>query len=228
MNKIIMVLCALFCCTAQVQAASKEIKEYGIVLLLPEIYADEAKKVNAEIAAQINPEANLPNVFHVTLFQGHFAENKIYNLFEELKKQNFRKVKIGMESKFEVAQDLYINWPVIKNDDLKNLHIEVVKIANPYHRGVLKRYADSYSELDKKQKEQVDIYGMSGLFDEYKPHVTLFYFSGKNPGIKNFIKDLAPKITDKVKGVEATYLAIAELGVSGNIEQVLFKIELGQ
>ncbi|MES2961790.1 MAG: hypothetical protein V4694_05345 [Pseudomonadota bacterium] len=228
MKKIIMFLCTLFCCTTEAQAASKTIKEYGIVLLLPEVFADEAKKVNAEIASQIHPEANLLNVFHVTLFQGRFAESKIYNLFQELKKQNFRKVRITMDSKFEIAQDRYISWPLVKNDDLKNLHIEVVKIANPYHQGVLKRFADSYSELDKKQKEQVDNYGMSGLFDEYNPHVTLFYFPAKNSGIKNFIKDLSPQITKKVKGVDATYLAIAELGVNGNIEHVLFKIELGR
>ena len=225
MKKLISIL---ICCSIYSKALAQEVyKEYGIALILPPEYSIEAQKMNKEIAAQVPTATNMPNVFHVTLFQGCFAETKIGKLYLELKNQNFKKIKIRLAPEIKTAEDHYINWSVHKSKELQNLHKAAVKIANPYHQGILARYLDSINELNKKQRSQVVIYGMSGLLDEYNPHVTLFYFAKKSSEIKNIAKKISPpKLTKGSPAPEAYSIAIAELGYNGNIEKVLYSIEL--
>jgi 2'-5' RNA ligase len=200
-------------------------KEYGILLLLPEEYFSEAQKMNEEIAAQSRIVENLPNIFHITLFQGRFGENKIEDLYQELKNQNFRKVKIITKSKITTTDGRYINWVVKKNDEIKDLHRQVLEIANPYHQGTLVLYIDSYASLNQKQQKQVESYGMAGVLDEYNPHVTLFYFTQKNSDIDIIAGKISPP-RFMWKNFTATQMAIAELGYDGNIKQILYKIDL--
>ncbi len=213
----------LFCCMFSAQTWAQEgYKEYGIVLLLPDEYALEAQKMNREIFMQIPEIENLPNVFHVTVFQGRFAESDVYALYKKLKNQKFKSVRITLTPEIKTAEGRYINWQVQKNYELTNLHNKVVKIANPYRYGMLFRYAVSYEDLSEKQRSQVDKYGMAGVFEEYDPHVTLFYFSEKNPEIDELAEKITPPTIVPLSKTYKASLAIAELGYSGNIEKILY------
>jgi 2'-5' RNA ligase len=195
-------------------------KEYGIALLLPKKYSSQAKEMNQKIAAQTSA-TNLPNVFHITLFQGNFSQKNVKKIYFELKKQNFRKIKITLESEITSAEQRFINWQVAKNEELQNLHKKIVQVAAPYHDGILARYSNAY-DLSENQRQQLEMFGMSGVLENYNPHVTLFY-SQKNPEIAEIAKDFWLL---KDESFEASSLAIVELGYSGNVEKIFRLIDL--
>jgi len=225
MKKILLILG--FCATITPAWADNNYKEYGIALALPQRHVEAAQKMHEEIYARLSLTQNLPNVFHITLFQGRFLQGQVNELFLELKKQHFKKVKIKLKQKIEVEQDRYITWPVKKNNDLEKLHKNVVTLLNSYHHGIMSRYIDSYNSLNKKQQQQIEKYGMAGVLGEYNPHVTLFFFTKKNSNAEIIGRQISiAKINQGFQGVDASQLVIGELGYNGNIENILYKIEL--
>jgi 2'-5' RNA ligase len=212
----------LFCFMINHQAGAQDYKEYGIVLIVPEEYYTKALKMNHEIAMQVPEIENTPNVFHVTLFHARLAEDEVFDLYKKLKKQNFKKVKIEPEPIIKSVEGQYIIWQVKKTNELKNLHKQVVKIANNYRHGMVFRYAVSYDELSEQQRQKVDKYGVIEVLDEYNPHVTLFYFPQKNPDVEEIADKISPPdITREIKGLKGS-MAIVELGYEGNAERVLY------
>ena len=232
MKKLIGIFSILACCVIYSQTAYSKVeskekdshKEYGIALILPKEYSIEAQRMNLEVAKQVPKMANLQKTFHVTLFQGRFLPNQIEEIYQKLVSQNFKKIQIELEPKIKAEKDSCINLPVIRNEDLQNIHTKVVAIANPYHDGVLARYADSYNELSKRQQQQISVYGMPELFDEYDPHVTLFYFSKKTSDLGKIVEKISPP--SFIQKQEVSSMVIAELGYNGNIKKVLYEIEL--
>lgn len=216
----------IYCLTCSRALAQKDYKEYGIALVLPKTYSIEAQKMNQKIAEQV-PTKNLPNVFHVTLFQGNFTKNKMTQLLQDLRSQHFTTVTIAPEHKIKSEKQRYINWSVKKSEQLQSLHERIVKIASPYHLGALSRFVDSYNDLSEKQRQQVEIHGMAGVLDEYEPHVTLFYFPQENSEIKKIVKKiLPPKFTPEFQELESRSIVIGGLGYNGNIEKIFYEIEL--
>lgn len=227
MKKILPLLFILLYCTFAEKSFAQEVKEYGIVLLLPKQYQSQAQKMTNEIAHQSKGAATFTNQYHISLFQGRFAINKVPELVADLKKQNFKKLRVTLGDKVEPRNNLYINWMPKPNDDLNELHKKIVKIANPYRLGVLARFMERYGELDAKGRNQVVEYGMSGVMEDYQPHVTLFYFQNKNfrsTEIASKIK--LPDDGHQINCCDATKIAIAELGFNGNIEKILQEIDL--
>jgi len=226
MKNLIKNFLLILCFMIHNQALAKDgYKEYGIALILPKEYFTEAQRMNKEIAVQMPDVVNLPNVFHVTLYQGRFLDNQIKELYQELKNQNFSKIKIQLDSTIKTVEDCYINWPVKKNQELENLHKKIVEIATPYHHGILFRYSDRYNKLSKKQQKQATLYGMPELLENYNPHITLFYLSEENSEIKNIAKKISPtKLSQNSQ--ESASIAIGEIGYNGNMVRILHRIEL--
>ena len=234
MKNLIRILVILICCAincnnalAHKKNSDGERREYGIVMILPQEYFGEAEKLNKEISNKIPTTTNLPNVFHVTLFQGCFAKNKVEEIYQKLKSQNFEKIKISFKPEIKTSEGLYITWQLEKNRDIKNLHRKVIEIANPYHLGPLNRYLDSFQDFEEMRRQQVAIYGMPGVLSEYDPHATLFYFAKKNLLAEKIAKEIVPpKITSKDKWQEVASIAIVELGYVGNAERVVYEVGL--
>lgn len=232
MKKLIGIFSVLACCVIYSQAAYSKVeskqkdirKEYGIALVLPKEYSIETQRINLEIAKQVPKMANLQKTFHVTLFQGRFLPNQIEEIYQKLVSHNFKKIQIELELKIKAEKDSYINLPVLRNQDLQNIHTKVVGVANPYHEGVIARYADSYNDLNKRQQQQISVYGIPGLFDEYDPHVTLFYFSKKTSNLEKIVEKIS--LPSFIQKQEVSSIVIAELGYNGNIKKVLHEIEL--
>ncbi len=224
MKILIKILLFLFLCGIAAKSWSdQKCREYGVALLMPQEYLQEAQRINNEIVAQIRKE-NLPNVFHITLFQGCFFRSDIDELYQKVKSWRLKAIKIALVKEIKGLEKKYINWPVYNNNALNDLHILMLNNFGPQHHGALARYIDSYRELNAKQRRQVDFYGVAGVLDEYAPHVTLFYFANKNSEIDDIIKNIAPpRFGDEVM---AGTVAIGELGYNGNMEKVLYSVEL--
>lgn len=228
MKKLIKILSILIFCIIQNNAlADDDYKEYVIALVLPKEYAAQAQVMNQEVVTQVPLIATLPNIFHITLYQGRFSKNEIEGIYQKLAYQNFPRIRINLEPKIKITESRFINWQVKKSAELQEIHNVVVSIASLYHHGILSRYLDSYNGLSGKQQQQVDKYGMYGLLDEYDPHVTIFYFPQKNPQIQNIARKVnPPKSNEEFHGVPAGSIVIGEIGYSGNIEQGLYEIRL--
>jgi len=225
MKNVILIFFILISCAISKQGFAQD-KEYGIAIRLPKEYFTAAQKMNRAISAQ-EASPNSRNVFHITLFQGRFDQNKIDELQKTLRAQHFEKFRITFGLEIKTAQNLYINWIPKENNELKKMHHRVVEIANSYRLGILSRYIDSYGDLTKEQRQQVVKYGMPGLFDDYEPHLTLFYFDKKNSEIEKIANKISvPENGHEINCCDATTLLIAEIGYRGNIEKVLYEIEL--
>ncbi len=226
-----LLLTAIFYFSYSGSAISKiTCKEYGIALLLPDNYVTEAQRLSDQISRKLF-QRNLDNHFHITLYQGCFAEDQIREIFKKLSDQKFAAPGIKMSSDIEFQDKKYINWNVLENEKLKDLHSKVVITAAPYHQGILKRLADNNQKFDSKTQKQIDQYGVNGVLENYKPHVTLFYLPATNLEAKdlineNFIKDLTPTSTSTSNETAANNLVIGEIGYDGNLVNIIDKIVL--
>jgi len=198
-------------------------KEYGIALLLPEEYVGEAQRLSDQISRKL-PKENLPNHFHITLYQGNFSESGLREIFKKLSDQNFISPRISMDSKIKYEDKKYINWNVKENKELEELHSKILKIASPYHQGILKRMIDNYQKFDSETQKQIDKYGVNAVADNYKPHVTLFYLPSENPEVPDLIENIIP--VENVEKAVADSLVIGEIGYDGNLINIIDKIHL--
>lgn len=201
-------------------------KEYVIALLLPDEYVVEAQKLNDKISRKLSCQ-NLTNRFHITLYQGRFSESQIQEIFKKLSANNFIPPRITMESKIKYEEKKYINWNVVENKELNNLHYEVLRIAAPYHQGALKRTIDNYQKFDLNKQKQIDEYGVNAVLSDYKPHVTLFYLPSEDLRVESAIRDVDLSIINNGE-VLANNLVIGETGYDGNLTNIVNQLDLSK
>lgn len=211
-------------CIPQVLATEKNIKEYGIVIFPEEKCEKEAEKLNINIAKILNNLKNVKNHWHVTLYHGAYEKNDLNEIYNKLKRLQLKPFTLNF-TKIYSTSDRWIDLGTEKTEYLKNLHTSVVQLASPYHKGPLARSKDVYKDLTSEQREQVDNYGVSGILAMYNPHMTLFY--QYPPNIK--LQQAAITIKDHFKNgmvCKASKIVLGELGYNGNIEKIIYSINI--
>ena len=110
-----------------------------------------------------------------------------------------------------------------KNPVLTKLYRKIVKFTDSCFQGALVRAYDVYHALSEKHKTHVDEHGVYGIFEDYRPHMTLFYQYPSSPKLQEAAKQIAKTV--KPMKCKAQKLAIAELEYNGNISKIIFSVE---
>ncbi|AVP87742.1 hypothetical protein phytr_8090 [Candidatus Phycorickettsia trachydisci] len=202
----------------------KEVREYGIAVIPEAKCYKLASKLNQKISKLLPQFKNLPNIWHITLYQGAFEESDLVKIESEILKLNIKKFDITL-TKFYTTADRWVDWGVEKTDIFDVLHRKVVNIASRYHLRPLNRVQDMLDGIEGEIKKQIDMYGTFGLMNFYKPHMTLFYLYPPSKSISKI-----PQIIEdgRYEGVscKSDKLIIGELGYNGNIIRVVNVINL--
>jgi len=200
------------------------VKEYGIAIILEKKCCKLAQKLNQDISKLLPQFKNLPNIWHITLYQGAFKESDLLKIESAILDLNIKKFDIKF-TKFYTTADRWVDWGVEKTDILDVLHRRVVNIISPYHLRPLNRVQDILDGIEEKMKKQIDMYGTFGLMNFYKPHMTLFYLYPPSKSIRKI-----PQIIEdgRYEGInyKSDKLIIGELDYNGNIIRVVNVISL--
>ena len=218
------IILVTFTSTTQALAKGSDIKEYGIVILPEEKCAQEAERLNRNIAKILSPLKNVNNYWHVTLYHGAYEKNDLNEIYDKLKGLQLKPLTLNF-TKIYSTSNRWIDLGTEKTEYLQNLHISVVQLASPYHKRPLARSRDIYKNMTSNQREQVDNYGVSGILEMYNPHMTLFY---QYPP-RAELQQAAIKIENNFKEnliCKASKIVIGELGYNGNIKKIVYSVNM--
>jgi 2'-5' RNA ligase len=202
---------------------SSNIKEYGIVVLLEEKCTKEAEKLNINISQVLSHLQNVKNYWHVTLYHGAYEINSLDEIYNKLQELQLRPFTLNLTKIYSTA-DRWIDLGIEKTEYLQNLHTSVVLLASPYHKRPLVRSTDIYKDMTSSQREQVDNYGVSGILTMYNPHMTLFYQYPPSFELQQTAIKIGNNFTNIV--CKASKIALGELGYNGNIEKIIYSINI--
>lgn len=202
-------------------AISAEIKEYAIALQVQDSCTQQAEHLNKQIAAQLPWLKNTPNKWHVTLYHAAFNTKDIDAIYAKLKKVKLQPMTLNFTKIYPTA-DRWISWDIQPDQQLQELHTNVVSLATVYHKRPIQRAVDAYAESSPADRRQIDQYGINGLFEQYHPHMTLYYQYPPDHYIEKVAAMIAAPTETKCK---IARMVIGELGYNGNILNIVKAID---
>lgn len=210
---------------AQAQAINNQnsTKEYGIVILLEDRCTKEAKDLNSHLAKILDKLKNVDNHLHVTLYHGAYDTKDLEQIYNKLQQLPLKPFTLNFDKIYATA-DRWIDLGIEKNDYLQQIHKHIVTIASPYHKRPLIRVSDVYKDMTDAQRKQVDKYGVSNVLEFYNPHMTLFYQYPSNSDLRKAAAEIQPYFKQMV--CKAAKIVIGELGYNGNIEKIIYNINV--
>ncbi len=199
--------------------------ELGVALLPSNEVQQEARRLNNLIANQLPEIENRDNVFHLSLFQGKFNCSDLGKLKMTLD-EIATEITISNFLLEEELEDMGINifWNAKNDSSLQALHESVVKIFSQYRGGMPGQFLKFYESLPLNKKQQLDLYGVLGVMNEFKPHITVFYRSDSNPKTQNILKLLKPE--KSFLNFIPTQFVLGKLGYDGNIVEIVYQVSL--
>lgn len=210
--------------TSQVLAIESNIKEYGIVILPEEKCKKEAERLNINIAKILSHLENIENYWHVTLYHGAYETNDLHEIYSKLKELPLKPFTLNF-TKIYSTSDRWIDLRTEKTEYLQNLHGSVVSLASPYHKRPLARSKDIYKDMTSDQRQQVDNHGVSGILTMYNPHMTLFYLYPPRPELQEAVVKIENSFKKNIV-CKASKIVLGELGYNGNIEKIIYNINI--
>ncbi|MFY9589962.1 hypothetical protein [Rickettsia endosymbiont of Halotydeus destructor] len=118
-----------------------------------------------------------------------------------------------------------------------NLHSEIVDTFSGYHQRPFERASNTLEILEPQIKaendnalkiaNQIQTYGVSGLYELYNPHTTMWYQWPTNPALEEAAESVKHKVNDSFP-CEGWALVIGKLGFNGNIKHLEAIFPLGQ
>lgn len=148
----------------------------NVVLIPPEEVSKEAIRLSELVAKNFPVEFVLDGKTHyphLTLYQLEIPDKNL----SIVKKQLANIFKSTITRKFDHyfgAQNGFLSWDCPRNKNLFDLHKEVVKRLNPPREGLLLPSKKlKYNFLTDKDYLQIEKFGSSGLFEYFRPHITI-------------------------------------------------------
>ena len=198
---------------------------YGIVIKLNPEFAAHAASLNAVLASHLPYLENPKNIWHVTLFQGVYEQQHLPKIWEEVTKIDFSNIRLNFSKIYTThtaepgVGHSWVDWLVDKTPELDAVHAKVVEVASPYHKENLPRCADIESYMTDAQKDLMAKYGVTGLFESYKPHTTLFYHHPHDKALDVSATSLEESYD---MGCFIKTVIFGELGYDGNIVKEIY------
>lgn len=149
---------------------------YNIVLLPPDEISQEAIRLSRLIANKFPVEFVLDGKTrypHLTLYQLEIpdknlsiAKKRLSNIFKSTISTNFDHYFGGSHG--------FISWDCSRNKSLFGLHKAVIKNLNLLREDLLLPSKKlKYNFLTKQDCLQIEEFGSSGLFEYFRPHITI-------------------------------------------------------
>jgi 2'-5' RNA ligase len=195
-------------------------KEYGIAVLPDSACIEKASLLNKELAKELNMFPNPINQWHITLYQGVYDYDDILQIIHHLKKLALPPLNLTFTNIYTTS-DRWVDYGVEKTPQLQKLHESVVHFAAKYHRHPLSRIKDIYKTLDRERKKQVDKYGITGVLQDYKPHMSLFYKYPASPTLQQAANEISHHASSNFV-CAAEQIAIGEIVYNGNMTRIVY------
>ena len=221
---IAVITCLIFASTTPSLAVEHNIKEYGIVILPEEKCTKVAEKLNQDITKILSHFKNAKNHWHVTLYHGAYDTKDIKEIYNKIKAIELKPFTLSF-SKISSTSNRWIDLGTEKTEYLQELHKAIVQLASPYHKRPLDRSRDIYKDMTSIQQKQVDNYGVSGLLELYNPHMTLFYQYPPSSELQHAAKEIAVNFKENMV-CKASKIVVGELGYNGNIQKIIYSIDI--
>lgn len=205
-------------------AEDNDIKEYGIVILPDHKCRKIAENLNQDIAKILSDFKNVKNYWHITLYHGAYETKDLKEIYNKLKALPLKPFNLTFTKIYSTA-NRWVDLGTEKTEYLQELHKSIVQLASPYHKRPLKRAADIYNDLSVDKRKQIHSYGVSGVLELYNPHMTLFYQYPPNVKLQEAAKKIANKVTNNIV-CKASKIVLGELGYNGNIEKIIYNIDI--
>ncbi len=219
----ILIVYSLF--TYNIALAAAEIREYGIAILPDAECVKIAEELNAEIIKRLGKVENIKNSPHLNLYQAAYAQQDLPAIYSQLQQLTLRPFNFSVANLTSML-DRWIDLEIEKTDELQRLHEAAIKLASPYHKGMLQRASDMYSKLPAGRRKQIDEYGVGGVLKSYKPTITLFYQYPPVVKLKSIAKEAANNLPQKQLVCKVDKLVLGEIGYNGNMEKIIYSINI--
>lgn len=167
---------------------------------------------------------NINFVPHITLYSPEYPLKNISKVFE--KTGNVVKKLSHFTTQFNYARSHlgYIDITLEKTGELINLHEKIVKELNSLRENhIREKYLDSknLTQYSKQQKQYIEKYGHSEVFDSFIPHITL---------TRLIDETIAQKVSNDLdfhfKKFPVTTIAAFEMGEHGTCIKQIMKWKL--
>lgn len=200
-------------------------RSYNIVLLPPEEVSKEAIRLSELVAKNFPVEFVLDGKTHyphLTLYQLEVPDKNL----SIVKKQLSNIFKSIITAKFDHyfgSQSGFLSWVCPRNKNLFDLHKKVVKSLNPLREGLLLPSKKlRYNHLTDKDYLQIEKFGSSGLFEYFRPHITITRLKSGDTYKKalNFLPHKKPLIVNFKKA------ALGKLSIHGTVTEIIEEYNL--
>lgn len=199
--------------------------EYTIALIPEQKCIDEAKKLNAKAASLLKNHKNLHNNWHITLYHGVFKDSDLGVIKDKLKQLHTKKFSVTFVPPVFDASDRWIDLGVEQSKLLKDLHIKTVDLISPYHVKPLKKAKDVYDSLTQAEKNNIDKYGVQGVLELYKPHITLFYQYPPSADLANAANSMKDEMKSNML-CKVEEMVVGKVAYNGNLTKIVKRIPL--
>jgi 2'-5' RNA ligase len=216
--------------------------EYAIAILPSLEGAQKITDINAKLAKKLVPQGleNKHNKCHVTLYHGAYKAEDLPEISAKLGgiACNIKKLTLNFDDNIVVVgPGRWIDINIKRSDAnaeveqnykaICNLHSKVVDTFYGYHQRPLERTTMTLEALKDqiaagnenalKIAKQIQTYGVSGLYELYNPHTTLWYQWPTNSVLKDAVESAKHEVKSGFS-CDGWALVIAKLGFNGNIE----------
>src|SRR3989344_1141137 len=204
---------------------NKSHNPYNIVLLPPDEISQEAIRLSRLIANKFSVEFVLDGKTryqHLTLYQLEIPEKnlsivkkRLSNIFKSTISANF--------AHYFGAPHGFLSWDCLRNKKLFDLHKDVIKNLNPTRGGVvLPSKKLKYDFLTKQDYLQIEKFGSSGLFDYFRPHITITRL--KHGAFHKRALQILPRRKSLI--VNFKKAALGRLSIHGTVTEIIEEFNL--
>lgn len=225
--------------------------EYAIAILPSSEGVQKITDIHKKLAEQLIPQGleEKPNKCHVTLYHGAYKAQDLPAISAKLGDiaYNIKSLTLNFKDIVVVGPNRWIDINIKRSDEnpeveqaykaICNLHRKVVDTFNEYHQRPLERAIVALEALKDqiaagnenalKIAKQIQTYGVSGLYELYNPHTTMWYQWPTNPALEKAVESVKPEVNDSFS-CDGWALVIGKLGFNGNIESLDAVLPLGQ
>ena len=200
-------------------------RSYNVVLLPPEEMSLEAIRLSRLVASHFPVEFVLDGKTfypHLTLYQLEIPDKNVSIVIKHV--SDIFKTSINANfSHYFGALNGFLSWDCLRNKNLFNLHKAIVKNLNPVReRSILPSKKLRYDFLTEQDYLQIEKFGSSGLFEYFRPHITITRLKNGN----NYKKALEILPYKKPLIIDFKKAVLGKLSIHGTVTEIIKEFKL--
>lgn len=196
---------------------------YNVVLLPNSSLSKEVVRLSRKIASKFPVEFILDKNHypHLTLYQVEIPD-KNFKIVQDLLSDIFKKSLSVKFDHYFGSNNGFVSLDCQNAKDLYTLHHTIVNKLNQYREGEILPSKKFKYDLSDKDYLQVENFGTSGLFENFRPHITITRLKQKSD-YKKALKVLPLRKPVMIKLERA---ALGKLSIHGTVPALLKEYRL--